>query len=163
MLPLTKTLTFDIICSLLFGLEQGARKDRFVACFQEMIEGMWSIPINLPFIRYNRSLKASAKVRNMVRELIHEKRVELEQKGASPHQDLITCMLSNHNENNEEAVTEKEIVDNVILVMVAGHETSAVLITFIMRLLANEPAVYAAVLQGIYILDSISTRRWKLT
>ena len=95
----------------------------------------------------------------MVRELIHEKRVELERKGASPHQDLITCMLSNRNENNEEAVTEKEIVDNVILVMVAGHETSAVLITFIMRLLANEPAVYAAVLEGIYILDSISTRR----
>ena len=139
MLPLTKTLTFDIICSLLFGLEQGARKDRFVACFQEMIEGMWSIPINLPFIRYNRSLKASAK-----------KRVELEQKGASPHQDLITCMLSNHNENNEEAVTEKEIVDNVILVMVAGHDTSSVLITFIMRLLANEPTIYAAVLQGIH-------------
>ena len=68
-------------------------------------------------------------------------------------------MLSSRNENNEEAVTEKEIVDNVILVMVAGHETSAVLITFIMRLLANEPAVYAAVLQGIYTLDSISTRR----
>ncbi|KAM3696449.1 hypothetical protein ACJW31_06G039200 [Castanea mollissima] len=137
-LPLMKILTFDIICSLLFGLEQGARKDRFVTCFQEMIEGVWSISINLPFTRYNRSLKAS---------LIREKRVELEQKGASPRQELITCMLSNHNENNEEAVTEKEIVDNVILVMVAGYDTSAVLITFIMWLLANEPAAYAAVLQ----------------
>ncbi|KAM4092463.1 hypothetical protein ACB094_06G041100 [Castanea mollissima] len=126
-----KILTFDIICSLLFGLEQGARKDRFVTCFQEMIEGPQS---------------KCAKVRNMVKELIREKRVELEQKGAS-RQELITCMLSNHNENNEEVVTEKEIVDNVILVMVAGHDTSAVLITFIMWLLANEPAAYAAVLQ----------------
>ena len=87
----------------------------------------------------------------MVRERIHEKRVELEQKGASPHQDLITCMLSNHNENNEEAVTEKEIVDNVILVMVAGHETSAVLITFIMRLLANEPALCSCSSRYIHI------------
>nr|POF09893.1 cytochrome p450 [Quercus suber] len=146
-LPLTKILAFDIICSLLFRLEQGARKDRFVTCFQEMIEEVWSIPINLPFTRYNRSLKASAKVRNMVKELIREKRVELEQKVASPCQDLITRMLSSRNENNEEAVTEKEIVDNVILVMVAGHDTSSVLITFTMRLLANEPAVYAAVLQ----------------
>ena len=77
MLPLTKILAFDIIRSLLFGLEQGARKDRFVTCFQEMIEGVWSIPINLPFTRYNSSLKASAKVRNMVKELIREKRVEL--------------------------------------------------------------------------------------
>ena len=88
-----------------------------------MIEGVWLIPINLPFTRYNGSLKASAKVRNMVKELIREKRVELEQKGPSPSQDLITRMLSSRNENNEEAVTEKEIVDNVILVMVAGHDT----------------------------------------
>lgn len=46
-------------------------------------------------------------------------------------------------------LTEKEIVHNVIFVMVAGHETSSLLITFIMRLLSNEPAVYAAVLKGI--------------
>uniref|UniRef100_A0A2N9F2Q7 Cytochrome P450 n=1 Tax=Fagus sylvatica TaxID=28930 RepID=A0A2N9F2Q7_FAGSY len=128
-------------------VERGARKDKFVACFQEMIEGMWSIPINLPLTRYNRSLRARTRVQNMVKDLIREKRLELEQKGASTHQDLITCMLSIHNENNEQVITEKEIVDNVILVMVAGHDTSSVLITFIMRLLANEPTIYAAVLQ----------------
>ncbi|KAE8125587.1 hypothetical protein FH972_020370 [Carpinus fangiana] len=48
---------------------------------------------------------------------------------------------------NEEVLTEDEIVHNVMLIMVAGHDTSSVLMTFIMRLLANEPAVYAAVLQ----------------
>lgn len=146
-LPLMKTLTFNIICSLLFGLERGARRDGFVASFQEMIEGMWSIPINFPFTRYNRSLRASARVQNMIKDLIREKRVELEQKGASTHQDLITCLLGIGNENNEELITEMEIVHNVMLVMVAGHDTSSVLITFIIRLLANEPAVYAAVLQ----------------
>jgi cytochrome P450 len=145
-----KTLTFDIICSLLFGLELGARKDKFVAGFQEMIEGIWSIPIDLPFTRYNQSLKARTRVQNMVKDLIHEKRMELEQKGASPRQDLISCMLSIRNENNEQVISDKEIVHNVILVMVAGYDTSSVLITFIMRLLANEPAVYAAMLQGIH-------------
>uniref|UniRef100_A0A2N9F240 Cytochrome P450 n=1 Tax=Fagus sylvatica TaxID=28930 RepID=A0A2N9F240_FAGSY len=80
-------------------------------------------------------------------DLIHEKRMELEQKGASPRQDLISCMLSIRNENNEQVISDKEIVHNVILVMVAGYDTSSVLITFIMRLLANEPAVYAAMLQ----------------
>jgi cytochrome P450 len=145
-----KTLTFDIICSLLFGLGQGARKDKFVACFQEMIAGIWSIPIDLPFTRYNRSLRARTRVQNMVKDLIREKRVELEQKGASPRQDLITCMLSIRNENNEQVISDKEILQNVIVVMVAGHDTSSVLITFIIRLLANEPAVYAAILQGIH-------------
>ena len=151
-----KTLTFNLICTLLFGVERGAWKDKFIACFQEMVEGMWSIPINLPFTRYNRSLRGRTRVQNMVKDLIREKRLELEQKVASTHQDLITCMLSIHNENNEQVITEKEIVDNVILVMVAGHDTSSVLITFIMQLLANEPAIYAAVLQGIHSQDSHS-------
>ncbi|KAE8125581.1 hypothetical protein FH972_020364 [Carpinus fangiana] len=129
------------------GVERGARRDKFVACFQEMLVGMWVVPVNLPFTRYNRGLKASATVQNMVKDLIIEKRVELEQKGASPHQDLITCLLSIRKEDNEEALTENEIVHNVMLVMVAGHDTSSLLMTFIMRLLANEHAVYAAVLQ----------------
>ncbi|KAL5802499.1 hypothetical protein ACOSQ4_030804 [Xanthoceras sorbifolium] len=112
-----------------------------------MIAGMWSVPVNLPFTRYNRSLKASARVQNMVKDLIQEKRKKLDQKTASPHQDLITCLLSIRDENGEEVITEKEIVHNVMLVMVAGYDTSSVLITFLIRLLANDPAVYAAVLE----------------
>ncbi|XP_057461095.1 beta-amyrin 28-monooxygenase-like [Actinidia eriantha] len=95
-LPLMKTLTFNIICSLLFGVERGGRRDELVDCFQKMMEDMWSIPINLPFTRYNQSLRASAQAQNIVKELIHEKRDELEKKGASSHQDLITCLLSIH-------------------------------------------------------------------
>ncbi|KAK4851553.1 hypothetical protein QYF36_016246 [Acer negundo] len=146
-LPLMKTLTFNIICSLLFGLERGPKRDQFVSNFETMIAGMWSVPVNLPFTRYNGSLKASARVQNMLKDLIQEKRKKLEQKIASPHQDLITCLLSIRDENGQEVITEKEIVHNVMLVMVAGHDTSSVLITFLVRLLANDPAVYAAVLQ----------------
>ena len=142
-----KTLTFNIICGLLLGVERGIRREKLVGRFQEMIEGIWSVPVNLPFTRYNRSLQASTKIQNMIKELMREKEVELE-KGASPHQDFITCLLSIRGKNNEEVITEKEIVDNVMLVMVAGHDTSAVLITFLVRLLANDPDVYAAVLKG---------------
>ncbi|EEF39399.1 cytochrome P450 716B1 [Ricinus communis] len=146
-LPLMKTLTFNIICSLLFGIERGTRRDYFVDRFQEMISGMWSIPVNLPFTRYNRSLKASTSVRNMLKDLIREKRMELEQKCANTRQDLITWLISICNQNNNAAITEKEILDNVMLVMTAGHDTSSILLTFLVRLLANEPTIHAAVLQ----------------
>lgn len=112
---------------------------------------MWSVPINLPFTRYNGSLKASKSVQNMIKELIREKRVQLEQKTASPQQDLITCFLSIRNDDGKEELTELEMVHNVMVVMVAGHDTSSVLITFLLRLLANEPSVYAAVLQGTHL------------
>ncbi|KAF8023746.1 hypothetical protein BT93_F1055 [Corymbia citriodora subsp. variegata] len=146
-LPLMKILTFNIICSLLFGMEEGAEREKFLENFQEMVEGMWSIPVNLPFTRYNRSLRASSRVQDMLEELVQEKKVKLEQHTATPHQDLITCLLSKHNEENERVVTDKEILHNIMLVMIAGHDTSSILITFMLRLLYKNPAVYKAVLQ----------------
>jgi cytochrome P450 family 26 subfamily A len=143
-----KTLTFNIICALLFGIERGARREKLVDWFQEM----WSIPINLPFTRYNRSLQASASIRNMTKDLIGEKRMELAKKGVNPHKDLISCMLSTRDENNREVINENEIMDNVMLVMTAGHDTSSVLITFLVRILANDPSIYAAILKGIHDL-----------
>ncbi|WMV39881.1 hypothetical protein MTR67_033266 [Solanum verrucosum] len=146
-LPLMKTLTFDIICSLLFGLERGARRDQVVRYFQQMIEGMWSIPINLPFTRFNRSIKASKDVQKMLKQLISEKRHEFDNNLASSHQDLITCLLSIRGENKQELMSENEIIHNVMLIMVAGYATSSVLITFMVRLLAKNPNIHAAVLK----------------
>ncbi|KAI3456944.1 hypothetical protein Pfo_013607 [Paulownia fortunei] len=145
-LPLMKTLTFDIICTLLFGLEGGARRDSFLQYFQQMIAGILSIPINIPFTRFNHGLKATAEVQKLVKELIQEKRAQLE-KGVSSHQDLITCLLSIHGEDNEGLVSEVEIIHNVLLIMVAGYDTSSVLITFMFRALTNDQTVYAAVLK----------------
>ena len=51
--------------------------------------------------------------------------------------------------NNEAVISDEEIIHNVLLVMVAGHDTSAILITFLVRAPANDPDTYAAVLQGM--------------
>lgn len=85
----------------------------------------------------------------MLKDLIREKRVELEQEGVSSHQDLISCLVSIRGQDNGESLSEDEIVHNVVAVMFAGHETTATLITFIIRVLANEPAIYARVVQGM--------------
>ncbi|KAJ8763706.1 hypothetical protein K2173_003178 [Erythroxylum novogranatense] len=146
-LPLMKTLTFNIICSLLFGVERGIRREKLVNWFQEMIEGMWAIPMNMPFTTYNRSLRANKRAQILIKELISEKKSEIEQNTGDSYQDLITSMLSKHDKQNGEAISEKEIIHNVLLVMTAGHDTSSILITFMVRLFANEPSIYKAVLQ----------------
>ncbi|KAK7300101.1 hypothetical protein RJT34_10935 [Clitoria ternatea] len=146
-LPLMKTLTFNIICSLLFGLERGEQRDQALDCFQAMMDGIWSVPINMPFTRYNRSLKASARIQTMLKEIVHTKKMELKQKAASDRQDLISCLLGMVDEDDKQVMTEKEIIHNIMLVIVAGHDTSAILLTFIIRILANEPSIYAEVLQ----------------
>lgn len=44
-------------------------------------------------------------------------------------------------------MTDKEILHNIVLVMVAGHDTSSVLIAFMLRLLCKNPNVCKAVFQ----------------
>ncbi|XP_073156398.1 beta-amyrin 28-monooxygenase-like [Henckelia pumila] len=101
----------------------------------------------MPFTPFNHSLKATAKVQKLLKDLVLEKRTELE-KGASSHdQDLITCLLSIRGDDGKELVSEDEIIHNVMLVMVAGHDTSSILITFIVRLLTKDSTIYSTVLK----------------
>ncbi|KDO75480.1 hypothetical protein CISIN_1g044998mg, partial [Citrus sinensis] len=56
-MPLMKSLTFNIPSSLIFGIEQGATINAFIELFQDIMDGIVSIPINCPFTRFNRGLK----------------------------------------------------------------------------------------------------------
>ncbi|KAK3188346.1 hypothetical protein Dsin_027907 [Dipteronia sinensis] len=146
-MPLMKTLTFDIMSSLIFGIEQGATRNALVELFEHMMDGLVSIPINLPFTQFNRSLKATAKVRTMITNLIHDKREALKQNTALLRQDFITCLLDVQSKGNLIVISDEEIVDNSIIIMFAGHDTSATLLSFLVRLLASNPSVRANIVQ----------------
>jgi len=148
-----KTLTFDIICSLLFGIEEGPTRKSIIECFKTMVDGIWSVPINLPFTRYSHSLKASAKVQQILKQLLKDKaqKMEGEEEEKEEDKNLITCLLSIKNKDKEQALSEEEIVHNIILLLIAGHDTTSILITLMLRVMATNPTVYAAVLQGMYV------------
>ena len=147
-MPLMKNLTFNVMTSLVIGLEHGQRRDLLGKLFQELMKGALAVPINFPFTSFNRSLNARAKIRTLLLDLIHEKRAALERQNVSPQQDLITTLLSLQNEDNSLVLSDEEIVDNAIVIMVAGHDTTSVLLTFLIRLLANDTSVYDRILQG---------------
>ncbi|KAJ0082892.1 hypothetical protein Patl1_11096 [Pistacia atlantica] len=146
-MPSMKTLTFNIMSSLLFGIEQGASRDALIKLLRQIIDGSVSLAINLPFTSFRQGLQARAKFRSMILDLIHERRAALKHQTAVPHQDLITCLLSIRNSDNSIILSDEEIVNNVIVLMIAGHDTSSVLITFLVRLLATNPTVYATIVQ----------------
>lgn len=149
-LPLMKRLTFDIISALLFGLERGAVREALVGDFSRMIEGMWAIPVNLPFTAFSRSLRASGRARRALEGITREKKAKLLEHGkkeASGNNDLITCLLSLKDDHGKPLLTDEEIVDNSMVALIAGHDTSSILITFMIRHLANDPVTLAAMVQ----------------
>ena len=154
-----KTLTFNLICSLLFGIERGPKREKLLPLFQDMIESMLAVPVNLPFTQFNRGLKARKKLVPMLLDLLHEKRVaHQEQKRDNTSKDLFISLLSVRDDDSSAMMSDEEIIDNIIIVMVAGYDTTSILLTFLVRLLANNDAIYCNISRGktSFILYHIS-------
>lgn len=98
-----KTLTFNILSSLIIGIEQGEKRDILVELFQQLLKGVLSVPINLPFTCFNHSLQASEKIQAVTMYLIHEKRTALEHQA---NFDLITSLLSLRNKDNSASLSD---------------------------------------------------------
>ncbi|RWV96987.1 hypothetical protein GW17_00040255, partial [Ensete ventricosum] len=147
-MPLMKTLTFDIICSLIIGLEKGSLREALEEDFTDMLPGLWAVPVNLPFTKFHRSLRASQRARKVLASVIEKKKAMLKQGRCSRDEDLISYMLSLGGEDDARELTEEEILDNLMLVMFAGYDTSAALITFMIRHLAGDPVNHAIVIHG---------------
>nr|XP_043622806.1 cytochrome P450 716B1-like [Erigeron canadensis] len=147
--PLIKILTFNVICSLLFGIERGPKRERLLPLFQDMIESTLAIPINLPFTQFSRGLKARKKLVTMLLDLINEKKeaMKVQKQQANPHKDLIISLLQSNNDDSSRMMSDEEIIDNIIVVMVAGYDTTSVLLTLLTRLLANNESIYSKIAQ----------------
>ncbi|KAF0905352.1 hypothetical protein E2562_003939 [Oryza meyeriana var. granulata] len=147
-LPLMKLLTFDIIATLLFGLGHGAARDALAGDFERMMGGIWAVPVDLPFTAFRRSIRAADRARRLVAGITRERKAALEQGTATRSSDLIACLLSLTDSRGERLLTEEEIIDNSIVSLTAGHDTSAILMTFMVRHLANDPTNLVAMVQG---------------
>jgi cytochrome P450 len=72
----------------------------------------------------------------------------LEQGKVSPNNDLISRLVSMTDDHGEQLLSSDEIIDNCILALIAGHDTTSILMTFMVRHLGNDPATLAAMVQG---------------
>uniref|UniRef100_A0A0E0EC47 Cytochrome P450 n=1 Tax=Oryza meridionalis TaxID=40149 RepID=A0A0E0EC47_9ORYZ len=145
-MPLMKRLTFDIIASLLFGLGPGAAaRDALAGDFERVMGGMWAVPVDLPFTAFRRSLRAAARARRLLAGITRERKAALERGAATRSSDLIACLLSlTDDRGGAPLLSEEEIVDTAMVALVAGHDTSSILMTFMVRHLANDPDTLAA-------------------
>jgi cytochrome P450 family 26 subfamily A len=70
---------------------------------------------------------------------------------ASPTQDLLSHLLVTSDASGK-FLSETEIVDNILLLLFASHDTTTSVITCVMKYLAELPEVYQTVLRGRVVL-----------
>ncbi|CAI5481942.1 unnamed protein product [Closterium sp. Yama58-4] len=103
---------------------------------------MFSGRLFIPFytwlpIQENREIqRAAERVRRLSLDLIATRR---QQQASEPGRDLLAVMLAARDDVSNEQMTDQQLVDECITFLVAGHETTAKLLTWGVYLLARFP------------------------
>uniref|UniRef100_A0A0E0EC42 Cytochrome P450 n=1 Tax=Oryza meridionalis TaxID=40149 RepID=A0A0E0EC42_9ORYZ len=145
--PLAKRLTFNIISSVMFGQGAAPFREALATDFEKVVRAALLIPVNIPFTKFNEGLRASRRIRKLLGQIAQEREAAFQQGHCSSADDFFTYMLALRSEGRH-SLTVEDIVDNAILLLIAGYETSSVLITFLIRQLANEPDILGKITDG---------------
>ncbi|HEX3766977.1 MAG TPA: cytochrome P450 [Puia sp.] len=81
-------------------------------------------------------LRRSAKMREILREIIANRKAEIKS-----HNDLLDMLLNTRYEDTGEVMTEEQLIDEIHVLLFAGHETTANTLSWLLYLLASHPEV----------------------
>ena len=140
-------MTLEIVGKTLFDAELGGKADdvgdALTDAMREMMNGLVRLVPTPPFIPTPGNLRFRKAVRRLdevVYRLIAERR-----KSGTDRGDLLGMLLATRHEDDGSALTDLEIRDQSMTLMLAGHETTANTLAWTLYLLARNPEARARV------------------
>lgn len=138
------TTTLDIVGRTLFDVDLlgDAREvgESLTEAMEYMVTaGMWLVPANLPLPRNRRIQRAMARLDDTVLRVIAERRA-VRQKGHDDRGDVLSILLEARDDEGG-GLTDRQLRDEIMVLMLAGHETTANMLAWAWYLLATHPEV----------------------
>ncbi|KAM1165025.1 hypothetical protein ACFX15_023859 [Malus domestica] len=122
-------------------------KAEMLGIFERVLEGVFAAPVQIPGLRFWRAKKARVEIENMLIEVVREKRMQMEGKieaeekqGGTLLSQLVAGMI-------QREITEEEVVDNVVLLVFAAHNTTSFAIAMTFKMLAQHPYCHSILLK----------------
>jgi cytochrome P450 len=146
------SVTFDIILETMLSGRGAIDASRVEGCMRDFLESTsWAVALSAlgapawtPFPGKSRAMRAKDYLRDMVRDRIAERR-----RTGERHEDLLSLMLDVTDPESGEALSDQDIRDNVLTFIAAGHETTALALTWTFFLLARHPEIEQSILAEI--------------
>lgn len=144
-----KNYTFNVALLSIFGKEDFEFKDELKKCYYDLERGYNSMPVNLPGTLFHKSMKARKHLAGILAKTISERRQKMSQNKPDDDDDVSSNRsdLLNAFMGDTEGLTDEQIADNVIGVIFAARDTTASVLTWVIKFLADHPAVLQAVVE----------------
>ena len=147
--PQFQALTLEIILRAVFGLEPGPRLDKLRTLLTQMATEAVKPFSALPFLqddwnpRWREFVDRRAEVDRMLFEQIEERRAE-----GADRDDVLSMLLEARHEDGS-PMSHQELRDELMTLLVAGHETTASSLAWAFERLAREPHVVRRLQQEV--------------
>lgn len=144
-------LTLDIVNSTLFYNEIDNTTDRIykvVSKGNEYITKRIDSPIQLPEWLPTPSRMKEKEVLKEMDEIFFSV-IERRRKNPTQHEDLLSMLMDARDEETGEAMTNRQLRDEIITIFVAGHETTQIALGWIFYLLTNNADVLQRLIHEI--------------
>jgi cytochrome P450 len=137
-------LTLAIVAETLFGAHVeaatavvGPALDEVRDYFIRRMTGLLPLPLSWPTPANRRLKKAIADLDAIIYDFIARRRASGEDRG-----DLLSMLLQARDEDDGTQMTDRQVRDEAMTLFLAGHETTAIALSWICYLLARDPGAF---------------------
>lgn len=138
-------LTLTIVCRAMFSSDVGDAMDVVNREFDKANENLiqrvvnpFPIPYWVPLPHVQEEKRGYDAIKQVVADIVEKRR-----KATRKYDDLLAMLMEVEDAETGERMSNKQIQDEVITIFLAGHETTAVALTWLMHCLDENPEVEA--------------------
>jgi cytochrome P450 len=148
LLPAMQSLTLDVIMRAVWGVDEGPRQDELKRRVRAMISPV-SRRLGVLILALTRGRLGAAAgerfedLRRQVDELIYEEIARRREAPDLEQREDVFSMLLLARDDRGEGLTDRELRDELVTLLVAGHETTATGLAWAFELLLRNPPVLA--------------------
>jgi len=158
--PVLNDLAFNVVAKSLFHIsaieEEMERLKQIIIRVQEFLikeirvpHKAWWFKISGQVAKHQKlALETDAIIRGIVAQ---------RKKSGESHNDLLDMLLETRYEDSGEAMSIQQLIDEIKILFIAGHETTANALTFTLHLLATHPEIQQKALDEIQQVESETT------
>ncbi|KAJ3276723.1 hypothetical protein HDV01_002776 [Terramyces sp. JEL0728] len=155
---IAKRITISIMLGCIFGIKNITSKEfqselaEWRVHFDKYQAGLFSIPIDLPFTAFHKGKISKEWLKQKSIALMKEQVLQWEQSGRKPELETFFVQLYNSKDTNGRPLDESTIGDQGVLMLFAGHDTTASTIISAISLLHDNPEALDSVRQESFNL-----------
>ncbi|KAK8700136.1 hypothetical protein V6N13_018540 [Hibiscus sabdariffa] len=135
-----KKLSFDVGILSIFGHIDKGFKVLLEENYRQVDKGYNSFPTNIPGTAYHKAILARRKLSEILGEIISERK----ERRVLSEKDMLGHFL-NFEDQKGQTLSDDQIADNIIGVLFAAQDTTASVITWVLKFLHDDPKLLEAV------------------